>query len=89
MISITPSPPNSPSSRDVTTTTLTLSGLADYTNYTFTVAAYNTGGVGPASLTMTVRTAEGGNKFAAFCFMPYNKIICVAYNKSLGLAISV
>jgi len=69
MISITPSPPNSPSSRDVTTTTLTLSGLADYTNYMFTVAAYNTGGVGPASLTMTVRTAEGGNKFVVILFL--------------------
>ena len=69
MISITPPPPNSPSSRNVTTTTLTLSGLAYYTNYTFTVAAYNTGGVGPASLTMTVRTAEGGNKFVVILFL--------------------
>ena len=66
-ISITPPPPTSPSSRNVTTTTiLTLSGLADYTNYTFTVAAYNSGGVGPASLTRSVLTNEGGKK----CIFP-------------------
>ena len=61
-ISISPPPPATPSSRNVTTanTTLTLSGLADYTNYTFTVAAYNSGGVGPASLTRSVITVEGG-----------------------------
>jgi len=62
-ISITPPPPTTPSTRNVTTTTLTLSQLADYTNYTFIVAAYNSGGVGQASLTRTVLTVEGGKKF--------------------------
>ena len=57
---ISPAPPNSPSSRNVTVTTLTLSGLADYTSYTFTVAAYNTAGLGPATYPETASTVEGG-----------------------------
>ena len=57
---ISPSPPNSPSSRNVTVTTLTLSKLADYTSYMFTIAAYNTAGLGPATPPESVSTVEGG-----------------------------
>ena len=60
-VTIVPAPPSSPASRNVTnTTTLTVGGLADYTNYTFTVAAYNAAGVGPATPPETVSTVEGG-----------------------------
>ena len=57
---ITPAPPDSPASRNVTDTTLTVTALADFTNYTFTVVAYNAAGVGPATPSQTVQTAEGG-----------------------------
>ena len=61
IVTIFPAPPNSNSAiRNVTNTTLTVEGLADYTNYTFTVAAYNAAGVGPATPPMTVQTLEGG-----------------------------
>ena len=61
-VMIVPNPPNSSANRNVTntTTTLTVEGLADYTNYTFTVAAYNAAGVGPATPSETVSTVEGG-----------------------------
>ena len=53
-------PPNSVGDRNVTDTTLTVEGLADYTNYTFPIAAYNAAGLGPATPPETVLTAEEG-----------------------------
>ena len=60
IVMISPTPPDSPASRNVTDTTLTLMGLADYTTYTFTVAAYNAAGVGVATPPQSTRTVEGG-----------------------------
>jgi len=57
---IIPVPPNSVGDRNVTDTTLTVERLADYTNYTFTIAAYNAAGLGPATPPETVLTAEEG-----------------------------
>ena len=56
---IVPAPPTSPASRNVTDMMLTVQGLTDYTNYTFTVAAYNAAGQGPATPPRTVLTAQG------------------------------
>ena len=60
IVIIVPTPPDSSATRNVTNTTLTVEGLADYTNYTITVAAYNAAGVGPATPPETVLTVEGG-----------------------------
>ena len=61
IVTIAPAPPNSAAgSRNTTDTSLTVEGLADYTNYTFTVAAYNAAGVGPATPPETELTNEGG-----------------------------
>ena len=60
IVMIAPAPPNSSASRNVTDARLIVEGLADYTNYTFTVAAYNAAGVGPATPPETVITIEGG-----------------------------
>ena len=61
IVTIIPTPPNSAaSSRNTTNTSLIVEELADYTNYTFTVAAYNTAGVGPATPPETELTNEGG-----------------------------
>ena len=45
---------------NTTDTEFEVTGLTPYTNYTFTVAAVNGGGVGNASNSVTVQTAEGG-----------------------------
>ena len=61
IVRIVPVPPNSVAgNRNTTDTSLTVEGLADYTNYTFAVAAYNTAGVGPATPPETELTNEGG-----------------------------
>ena len=45
---------------NATDTELEVTGLTPYTNYTFTVAAVNGGGVGNVSNPVTVQTSEGG-----------------------------
>lgn len=65
---IAPAPPDSAASRNVTNSTLIVEGLADYTNYTFTVVAYNAAGIGPATPPETVSTVEGGWYHINFMF---------------------
>lgn len=69
IVTISPAPPDSPASRSVTDTTLTLMGLADYTTYTCTVAAYNAAGVGIATPPRSARTVEGGQYYMIVVFV--------------------
>ena len=54
---------------NVTDTKHEVTGLTPYTNYTFTVAAVNGAGVGNASTTVTVQTAEGGEHLTLLIWM--------------------
>ena len=79
IVLISPAPPDAPASRNVTDITLTLTGLADYTTYTFTVAAYNAAGVGPATSPQNATTVEGGRYHMNVVFVTYKSLANILF----------
>ena len=52
-------------------TTLPITGLQAYTNYSFMVQAVNEGGIGPYSSLVANRTFEAGNQYVQCSYYPF------------------